>query len=157
MLWAFVGAVIGSLLGPLLPKFIDFFIESGVLLEKKRDASLEEICNSIEIVLTCSEEYWPSIDDGSPRFRILQSKMVAHLQNIQMLLPSLLEAGSQGFQNSRDEWKALHSITTGGDFGEPDRVADGRRLTAIYQDALTLKRGVQFRRRQLKRKFVTNQ
>jgi hypothetical protein len=156
MLWAFLGAVVGSVIGPLAPKIIDFFLENGVSLERKRDAALQEVCVSIDVVLTCSEEYWPNTDDGSPQLRILQSKMVAHLQNIQMLLPSLFEATSQSLKNSRDEWKALHAITTGGDFGEPDRVADGRRLTAIYQDALTLKRGVQIRRGQLKRKFMTN-
>jgi hypothetical protein len=154
MLWAFLGAVVGSVIGPLVPKIIDFLLESGVSLEKKRDALLDEVCDSVEVVLTCSEEYWPNTNDGSPQSAILQSKIVAHLQNIQMLLPSLFEGSSQSLKNSRDEWKALHAITTGGEFGGADRVADGRRLTAIYQDALTLKRGIKIRRRQLKRKFI---
>lgn len=151
--FGFVGAAFGSILAPVVPRIWDHYFDGSAKRERDRDASLEEIGNCIDKIIEGCEELWPRNATAAPEEKVIESRITAQLQHINMLLNSLFESDSKVMTKSREEWKCLHEIVTGSDFGEPTRTADPRRLTAIHQDALTLKRGVSGRRRDLPRTF----
>lgn len=153
MFLGFVGALLGAVLGHLFPKLVDFWFEGGIALERNRNEACEEIRVSIDVIVESCENYWPQFGTDDPDARVLEARIMANLQSIQLVLPGLFDTGSVQLKNSRDEWKALHEVSTGGHFGDPERKPDGNRLAAILQDATSLKRGIVARRRKLKRKL----
>ena len=152
-LLGFVGAALGSIVAPLVPRMWDHHFDGAAERERDRDSSLDEIVTCIGKIIEGCEELWPRDAITAPMDKVTESRIIAQLQHINMLLNSLFDPNSNDMIKSRDEWKCLHVIVTGGDFGEPTRKADPLRLTAIHLDALTLKRGITGRRRNLPRKL----
>lgn len=150
---AFLGAIVGVLVGPLVPRVFDYLINREALRETDRDVLLDDITSSLDMVLDSCERYWLSTGGDPEADDVFYARIVAGLHHVNMMLIELFPDEREHRKKCREEWTALHQVATGGEFGSPDRPRDPRRLVAIQQDGLTLKRGVRLRRKKLPRRM----
>jgi len=123
--------------------------------EESRDDLLKSICESIDLLVDDCERFWgfSTGELGTDRVR-LGSRIQGRLHSINSLQNQLLTPGSIGLKNTQEEWRALHRAATGGNYDEDERDADAARLTAIFQIAWDMRRGITLRRNQLPRSII---
>lgn len=150
VLAGFFGGLIGAISGPFIGGVVSEFFGRRTEDRAERRAQAAECIDAIDEVLLACREYWSNgstVDSAS--LIDSEARIVAGLHHIQILINDLFYGRSTNLRNTKSEWKALHGIATGGDFGDPNISADARILQAVLQDGYTLRAGVKRRSRLL--------
>ena len=152
----FFAALLGSFVGPFVSKSIDSFFGTAKRVEAERDVLLSLICENIDILLKDLVKFWGQSAQAIGDERIpLAAAIQARLHSMNMLQNDLLEGNKDSLKNTKDEWKVLHRVATGGNADDDDRPADGNRLRVTLQAGYQLRHGICKRRAKMNRTWFS--
>ncbi|WP_094507047.1 hypothetical protein [Brucella thiophenivorans] len=143
----------GALIANFTAKWIESWSRSSQSVEAQRDADLQDMIKSIQLLGEYTEKFWlNSAKDLGSEDIVLRAHMVAQQHEVTQIISDLFKGPEVSECN--DEFLKLASAATGGSFGDPDREVEAGRLSEVLIASRSLERKAKKARRNLKRKFM---
>lgn len=148
-IWTIVLSGVGAFLGVAAKEAISSISRASAASETARDEDLTDICAAVDALRAAAEAYWCSLPNERPN-DIAAAAQITALQHHVGLLYSELFTG-QAKRNCDIAFVKLKDAVSGGDFGNPSRITEPRRMVAIHEAALSFRHIAKRERRKLKR------
>ncbi|MCJ8138577.1 hypothetical protein [Falsirhodobacter halotolerans] len=138
-----MSALLGAASGPFLKNFIEGWFARGIRFRANNQAMVDEACEHLDIVLEEAFSYWnSSAADLGKHDTIYAARITMRLHHVSHLIAQRFESHPKVSVSLAQKISDLMSYATGGTFGEPDREAEPRLLSAIGQSVLSLEREI---------------
>lgn len=146
-------AGVGAFFANFIAEFMKSLVRKSQNIELARDDDLSTLLKWVDEMQVLATEYWTkSGQDLGSEEPVLRARIVARQQNTLDIVAHLFNGDPKRVCDV--DFTRFMDAVGGGDFGEPDRPADPRRLVSVYRLGLAFMHLAKRSRRNLKRGWL---